>query len=57
MTRDEALQLLGSGPEGIAEWNRRRADLRGADLRGADLRGADLRKADLGGGIYLYDVR
>ncbi len=63
MDRDEALKLLKGGPEGIAEWNRRRQaseqipDLRETDLRGAsmieanlndaDLSGADLRDADL----------
>ncbi len=63
MDRDEALKLLKGGPEGIAEWNRRRegreeipnlsranlrdANLSGANLSGADLIGADLRGADL----------
>jgi uncharacterized protein YjbI with pentapeptide repeats len=65
MDRDEALRLLRGGPEGIAEWNRRRAadeeipdfvradlrkaNLRKANLRKANLRGADLRGADLSG--------
>jgi uncharacterized protein YjbI with pentapeptide repeats len=65
MDRDEALTLLRGGPEGIAEWNRRRSageeipDLIGADLIGAHLAGAhfagahlgeaDLRVAHLGG--------
>jgi hypothetical protein len=53
MDRDEALRLLGSGPNGIAEWNRRRKakeqipDLREANLIKANLSGADL------GGAYL----
>ena len=58
MERDEAIQLLRGGPEGVAEWNRQRvaakrivslknafllhADLSRANLRGADLRGANL---------------
>jgi uncharacterized protein YjbI with pentapeptide repeats len=55
MDRDEALRLLRGGSEGIAEWNRRRAegevfdDLSGADLREAYLFGADFREADLSG--------
>ena len=63
MDRDEAIKLLSSGQEGIAEWNQRResgegipelgeVNLNGASLRGADLnetflRGADLSSADL----------
>ena len=58
MTRDEAIKLLTSGPDGIKEWNQRRAgeegipnltyaDLRDANLSGADLRGANLTYADL----------
>ena len=63
MHRDEALKLLKGGPDGIKEWNRRRAAaenipslananlkramLSGAHLQGADLSGADLRYADL----------
>jgi hypothetical protein len=65
MDRDEALRLLRGGPEGIAEWNRRRsageeipdldgaafirADLVGANLSGADLSRATLRDANLNG--------
>jgi TIR domain/Pentapeptide repeats (8 copies) len=65
MDHDEALKLLGGGPEGIAEWNRRRSageeipDLSGADLSAAKLgpldpikpniRGAHLSGADLSG--------
>jgi uncharacterized protein YjbI with pentapeptide repeats len=65
MDRDEALELLKGGNEGIAEWNRRRADgetipvlrwanlsranLRGADLNIAEFSRADLSEADLGG--------
>lgn len=58
MTRDEALKLLRSGPEGVAEWNRRRelggevpslasAHLEGANLCGVNLLGLDLRSAIL----------
>ncbi len=58
MDRDEAFKLLVGGPEGIAEWNRRRdvgegipeldeADLRGASLSGANLCNTELRGADL----------
>jgi hypothetical protein len=53
MDRDEALSLLRGGPEGIAEWNRRRAadeeipDLGEAHLGEADLGGADLSLANL----------
>ena len=63
MNREGALKLLEGGPDGIAEWHRRRealekapdlsgailawADLREADLRGADLRGANLRDTNL----------
>ena len=48
MNRDEALRLLKSGEEGIAEWNRRlqvwrpNPDLNNANLNGAYLRGLDL---------------
>ncbi len=65
MDRDEAMELLRGGAEGIAEWNQRRnagepipdlskadlskADLTGAHLTGADLRGAHLTGADLRG--------
>ena len=38
MDRDEALRLLKGGPEGVAEWNRRRKAGEGiSDLRKADL--------------------
>jgi hypothetical protein len=53
MDPDEAIKLLKGGPEGIAEWNRRREsgeaipDLIGADLRNADVRGANLSGANL----------
>src|SRR5262249_31327881 len=71
MDRDEALKLLKGGPEGIAEWNRRRladeeipilvgADLRGADLVEADLHGANLHGANLVGAdlrdAYLHEA-
>jgi hypothetical protein len=60
MDRDEALNLLKGGVDGVVEWNRRREsgedipDLNGADLSGdyldwADLRWANLREADLTG--------
>jgi Pentapeptide repeats (8 copies) len=60
MDRDEALRLLEGGPEGVAEWNRRReageeipnlseADLTGARLVGARLVGARLDRARLVG--------
>ena len=47
--RDEALNLLRGGPEGIAEWNRRRVagdvnrELDGVQLAEADLQAANLR--------------
>lgn len=63
ISRDEAIRLLTSGPEGVGDWNRRRsqvehipnlrfaslcrADLRGANFREAELTGADFRGADL----------
>ena len=44
MDRDEAINMLRGGPDGILEWNERRGekipDLRGADLSEADLSGA-----------------
>jgi uncharacterized protein YjbI with pentapeptide repeats len=55
MERDEALELLRRGLEGIAEWNRRREageeipDLGGADLSGDNLHGANLGLAKLSG--------
>jgi uncharacterized protein YjbI with pentapeptide repeats len=62
MDSNKALELLKSGPDGIAEWNGRRlsapdeelpslfrAILDGADLRGANLSSADLRGANLRG--------
>jgi hypothetical protein len=69
MDREEAIRLLGGGPEGVVEWNRRRgsgeaipnlsgadfrkANLGGVDLSGAIIRGAILSEADLSGAI-LY---
>jgi uncharacterized protein YjbI with pentapeptide repeats len=53
MDRDEALRLLRGGPEGIAEWNRKRLsgeeipDLSDIDLRSARLDGASLDRACL----------
>ena len=53
MTREEVIQLLQSGVEGIREWNRRRVapepvpDLTGANLAGANLAGANLARANL----------
>jgi hypothetical protein len=55
MDRDEALKLLRGGPDGVAEWNRRRQSgdplpsFSGADLSGADLRAADLSLTNLSG--------
>jgi hypothetical protein len=55
MDRDEALRLLKGGPDGIAEWNRRRKsgdgipDLTNANLREAYLRNANLSGANLSG--------
>jgi hypothetical protein len=64
MDRDEALKLLKGGPEGIAEWNRRRdsgeeiphlngVQLSGAHLNSGDLRGVDLSDADLRGAYLI----
>ena len=58
MDREEALKLLKGGPEGIAEWNKRRAageeipsllnvDLRAQQLDSANLEGANLGRAVL----------
>lgn len=63
MDRRKAIELLGAGEDGVAEWNRLRqegeeipdlskaklggANLRRAGLSRADLRGADLCRADL----------
>jgi hypothetical protein len=55
MDRDEALDLLETGEQGIAEWNRRRQagekipSLRGADFNEANLGEANLGEADLTG--------
>jgi hypothetical protein len=49
MNRDAALRLLRGGPEGIAEWNRRRSA--GEEI--PDLIGADLSGVNLGGGVNL----
>ncbi len=61
MTRDEALELLRGGQDGVAEWNQRRqagdvpvsprgilqpTDLTGVDLAGVDLTGALLNNTD-----------
>ncbi len=52
-TRDEALAILSSGPEGVKIWNGlplpHGFDLSGADLAGADLTGAHLNTAILDG--------
>jgi len=58
MNRDEAIELLKSGRDGVSEWyllrmqgedipDLNRADLSRASLYGANLSGADLRRADL----------
>jgi hypothetical protein len=58
MDRDEAIELLKSGRDGVTMWNQwrmqnegipnlSRANLSGADLSGADLSGADLSGANL----------
>lgn len=57
MDQSEVLALLRGGPEGIAEWNRRRdellrkggfrLDLSGVDLCGVDLSGVNLEYANL----------
>jgi hypothetical protein len=63
MDRDVALKLLRGGPEGIAEWNRRRerdeeipslceANLIFADLSGANLNGVDFTAANLRGARF-----
>jgi hypothetical protein len=69
MDRDEALELLRGGQEGVAEWNRRRADkvdfpilgaaeLRGANLGGANLSGANLMGAQLSwANLKMADLR
>jgi Pentapeptide repeats (8 copies) len=55
MDREEALQLLRGGQEGVVEWNNRRGrgekipDLSGTDLGLTDLRGVDLSDMDLRG--------
>ncbi len=61
MEREEALELLRGGPEGVAKWNAAReevgfklprlngANLRAAKLRRTNLQGADLSGADLSG--------
>ncbi len=64
MTRDEALELLKSGEDGVGQWNewrrenpvvgRQLPNLKGADLRSARLNGVvlnhiNLEAADLGG--------
>ena len=68
MDRDEALNLLKGGTDGVEKWNRwrqsgdgiRSLSLSGADLNGADLRGADFSETDLRGadlhGANLYEV-
>jgi uncharacterized protein YjbI with pentapeptide repeats len=64
MDRNQALRLLKGGPEGIAEWNRRRArdddipSLLDADLAGADLSEVDLSAANLrGANLHGTDLR
>ena len=59
MTREQAIELLKSGAEGVREWNERRdekarrrgerdlPDLADADFQGAELEGVDLVFADL----------
>lgn len=52
MDREEALQLLQAGPEGIRVWNLKKQqeavpDLSGCDLSQSDLRGADLSQVQL----------
>ena len=60
MDRDEALELLLGGTDGVKKWNKRRvageeipklsdADLSHAVLSGANLREVNLEKADLSG--------
>jgi len=69
MKRDLAIKLLKTGPDGVVEWNHRRADegndppfLGAADLRGADLAGVNLRFASLalarldGSNLYGADL-
>jgi hypothetical protein len=72
MDRDEAIQLLRGGPDGIREWNGRRgwgekipdlseadlseAVLHRADLSGADLRFARLRDANLDSAVCGYTI-
>jgi hypothetical protein len=58
MTKEEALELLKGGEEGVAEFNRRRKkegptplDLSGVSFLGDDLSGADLGTADLSGAV------
>jgi len=58
MTREEALNLLRGGPDGIKEWNTRLADnepapsLADAHLGGANLAGANLAYVDLRGATF-----
>lgn len=60
MDRDEALRLLRGGPEGIHEWNRRRAhgeeipDLSNANLYEADLSNANLHQVNLSSADLSY---
>jgi uncharacterized protein YjbI with pentapeptide repeats len=55
VNRDDAIALLKGGPDGVLDWNTRRANgeqipsLENADLFRADLTGANLSRADLRG--------
>ena len=55
MDRDEAIELLHGGKDGVKEWNRRRgegeeiANLENAELIGANLAHANLENANLVG--------
>jgi len=62
MDLDEAIRLLKGGPEGVAEWNRRRAaseeipGLHRAGIREFDLSEANLRETNLGGANLVRDL-
>ncbi len=69
MEREEALELLRGGPEGIADWNAERErddfelrdlgflDLEGANLRVANLRDLEIRGILRGADLTLADLR